>query len=117
MDNAINEKMLKLSFNLEGTLRNFLKCHYTDFGVKNELLLGQNWTNPINFVLGVKYAHATVQRKNDIKYFLENELMGVNIKDLVEHSEYYCLGNVNGALQYILQTINKISYLLSDENQ
>ncbi|WP_410689717.1 hypothetical protein [Campylobacter lari] len=109
--------MNKYSSNLEGILRNYLKCHYTDFGIKNKLLLGQSWAKPINFVLGVKYAHATVQRKNDIKYFLENELKGVNIKDLVERSEYYCLGNANEALKYISQIIQKINYLLSDENQ
>ncbi|HEB9286784.1 TPA: hypothetical protein RZK16_000394 [Campylobacter coli] len=114
---TIGDIVSKYSLKLEGILRKYLKCHYTDFGIKNELLLGQNWTNPINFVLGVKYAHATVQRKNDIKYFLENELKGVNIKDLVEHSEYYCLGNVNGALEYISQIVEKIQYLLSDEIQ
>lgn len=111
----ISEKMLKLSLNLEGTLRNFLKCHYTDFGVKNELLLGLSWTKPINFVLKRKLSHATDQRKSEIKDFLEKELKGENMEDLVNHSESYRLGDKNGALKYISQTITKIQYLLSDE--
>ncbi|MBZ7936518.1 hypothetical protein H2279_07740 [Campylobacter sp. B0100352/1] len=114
-NNIIDKKMSKLSSNLEGTLRKYLKCIHADFGVKNELFLEQNWTKSVNFTLGVKYARATAQRQSEIKDFLENGLKGENIKDLVENSKYYCLGDKNGALEYISQTITKIQYLLSDE--
>lgn len=117
MDNNMGEKMSKLSLNLEGTLKNYLKCYFNDFGIKSELLLDQDWAKPINFVLGVKYAYATDKRKHEIKDFLENELIGVNIKNLVESSEFYCLEDKNKALEYISQTVKKIQYLLSDEIQ
>lgn len=100
---------------LEGILRRYLNCGYNDFGVKaNDSLSKTDWKSPINFALGHRYASSNDDPtiKENIDYFLGNELQGHSIGDVVEQYEYYGFDSREAAFEYIDETIKKIEKLL-----
>ena len=110
-----NNKVLELANKLEGILRKYLDCHYTDFGIKaNGNLTTYDWKSPINFALGHKYAKSnnSPEVKEAIDYFLGNDLEGKSIGDIVEHYEYYDFKTENDAYAYIENTINHLNEIL-----
>lgn len=115
----INENpVLNHANKLEGLLRGYLNCHYTEFGVKaNDNLLSYDWRSPINFALGYRYASSNNDQhvKEAIDYFLGNELQGQSISDIVEQYEYYGFDSVNEALNYIKHTIENLRMILLSE--
>ena len=67
MANMVLEKANRL----EGILREFLDCHYIDFGVKaNDNLTSNDWKSPINFALGFKYALSN--KSPEVKEAIDN---------------------------------------------
>lgn len=95
-----------LSNQLESVLRDFLNCHYNDFGVKAQWLFQYDWKSPINFVLGYKYAVDERQEvKEDISYFLGNTFIGENINDLIANFEKYDFNSKNEVIEYIEKQI------------
>lgn len=77
-----------LADRLEGILRRFLNCHYTEFGVKaNNLLLKYDFKSPINFALGVLYGKKP-ELKQEINNFISNRLVGGNsIESFIDEYE------------------------------
>ena len=101
---------------LEGVLRNYLNCHYTEFGVKaNGNLDSSDWKSPVNFALGYKYAESNNDPaiKQEIDYFLGNDFYGENMGDIVGRYNYYNFNSENDACNYIKRTIDNIKRILS----
>ena len=108
-------RLLNCANKLEGILRKYLDCHYTEFGVKaNDNLLRYDWKSPINFALGCRYGSSghDSKVKEDIDYFLGNELQGQSIEDVVKKYEYYGFETEEAALNYIDETIEHLQKIL-----
>lgn len=100
---------------LEGILRQYLNCGYNDFGVKaNDNLANEDWRSPINFALGCCYGslNQDPKVKEDIDYFLGNELKGQSIGDIVKQYEYYGFDTKEAAFEYIDKTIERLKEIL-----
>jgi len=100
---------------LEGILCEYLHCGYNDFGVKaNSNLASDDWQSPINFALGCRYGSSNQDPKvkEDIDYFLGNELEGQSIGDIVEQYEYYGYDTKEAAFKYIDETIEHLRKIL-----
>jgi len=112
----MNEKsVLSYANKLEGLLRQYLDCHYTDFGVKaNDNLTSGDWKSPVNFALGYRYASSNSDPnvKESIDYFLGNEFQGENIGDIIDKYDYYGFGSVDEAYDYIDKTIESLRKIL-----
>ncbi|WP_188400209.1 hypothetical protein [Sporomusa sp. GT1] len=109
--------VLNYANQLEGLLRKYLNCHYTDFGVKaNDNLTKSDWKSPINFALGHKYAISNndPKVKESIDFFLGNDLQGESIGDIIERYEYYGFNNVEDAYKYIKDAIANLEKILFD---
>lgn len=107
-----------LSNKLEGVLRRYLNCHYTEFGVKsNGNLDDGDWKFPVAFALGHLYGSSnnSEQAKKDIVYFWGNEFKGENIGDIVSRYEHYGFSTQDEAFDYVDKTIDKIQKLLGTE--
>ena len=110
-----NNRVLELANKLEGILRKYLECHYTDFGVKaNDKLTTYDWKSPINFALGHKYAKSnnSPKVKEAINCFLGNDLEGKSIGDIVENYNDYDFNTENEAYDYIERTIDILNKIL-----
>lgn len=108
-------RVLNYANKLEGILRQYLNCGYNDFGVKaNDNLASDDWQSPINFALGCRYGSSNKdpQVKEDIDYFLGNELQGQSIGDVVEQYEYYGFETKEAAFKYIDETIERLKEIL-----
>lgn len=102
---------------LEGLLRNYLDCHYLDFGVKaNDGLTIRDWRTPIAFALGHKYksSNNSPEVKEKIDYFLGNTIMGNHISDLVKEYEYYGFESQEKAYEAVDNIINSLEEILND---
>lgn len=109
------DKALSLANELEGTLRNYLDCHYTEFGVKaNDNLLTGDWKSPINLALGHKYGKSnnSLELKGKIDYFVGNTLQGKNIQDVIQNYDYYNFDTQDDAYKYIKDTISELNNIL-----
>lgn len=98
---------------LEGILRNFLNCHYSEFGVKaNNTLLEYDWNSGINFALGVLYER-NPNLKDEINDFLGNVLyFGSSIQDVIKKCE-----DENEGIAKVKEIIDKFEALLrKDKN-
>ena len=98
---------------LEGVLRNFLNCHYSEFGVKaNNTLLEYDWNSGINFALGVLYER-NPDLKDEINDFLGNVLyFGNSIQDVINKCE-----DENEGIAKVKEIIDKFEALLrKDKN-
>ena len=98
---------------LEGVLRNFLNCHYSEFGVKaNNTLLEYDWNSGINFALGVLYER-NPNLKDEINDFLGNVLyFGSSIQDVIKKCE-----DENEGIAKVKEIIDKFEALLrKDKN-
>ena len=108
--------LLSVANKLEGLLRRYLNCDYTEFGVKaNDNLLSYDWKSPICFALGHKYAqsHNDKKTKDEIDTFLGNTLQGQNVSDLVDRYEYYGFDTKEDALkaaENIIKSVEKILF-------
>ena len=95
--------LLSVANKLEGLLRRYLNCDYTEFGVKaNDNLLH-------------KYAqsHNDKKTKDEIDTFLGNTLQGQNVSDLVDRYEYYGFDTKEDALkaaENIIKSVEKILF-------
>lgn len=113
MDNQNNA--LYYANKLEGILRRYLGCEYNEFGVKaNDKLTRYDWKSPINFALGFCYASSNKDPKvkEDIDYFLGNELEGQSIGDIVDQYDYYGFDSKEAAFEYIDKTIDRLNEIL-----
>ena len=112
-------KVLSYANRLEDLLRNYLNCHYTEFGVKaNNNLTDRDWKSPINFALGYCYASSNdnPEVKKEIEYFLGNELQGKSIGDVVNNYEHYGFTTQEEAYEYIHETLEALRGILSKAN-
>ena len=93
---------------LEGILKKFLNCHYTEFGVKaNDTLLKYNWNSGINFALGVLYER-NPNLKDEINDFLGNVLyFGNSIQDVINKCE-----DENEGIAKVREIIDQLEVLL-----
>lgn len=109
-----NDKITELATTLEGVLRNYLNCHYTDFGIKaNDNLINNDWKSPVYFSLGHKYAMSnnSPEIKRKIDDFLGNDFIGKNIKDIIDNYSYYDFEDTTEAynhIEYIIDSLKKI---------
>ena len=113
MDNQ--NKVLSSANKLENLLRRYLECEFTEFGVKaNDNLTRYDWQSTINFALGYRYASSNKDPKvkEEIDYFLGNELQGQSIGDVVKEYEYYGYDSKEAALEYIDKTIEHLEKIL-----
>lgn len=96
---------------LEGILRNFLNCHYSEFGVKaNNTLLEYDWNSGINFALGVLYER-NPDLKDEINDFLGNVLyFGNSIQDVINKCE-----DENEGIAKVIEIIDKFETLLGKD--
>lgn len=96
---------------LEGILRNFLNCHYLEFGVKaNNTLLEYDWNSGINFALGVLYER-NPDLKDEINDFLGNVLcFGNSIQDVINKCE-----DENEGIAKVREIIDKFETLLGKD--
>ena len=96
---------------LEGVLRNFLNCHYSEFGVKaNNTLLEYDWNSGINFALGVLYER-NPDLKDEINDFLGNVLyFGNSIQDVINKCE-----DENEGIAKVIEIIDKFEALLGQD--
>nr|DAY09311.1 MAG TPA: hypothetical protein [Caudoviricetes sp.] len=96
---------------LEGVLRNFLNCHYSEFGVKaNNTLLEYDWNSGINFALGVLYER-NPDLKDEINDFLGNVLyFGNSIQDVINKCE-----DENEGIAKVIEIIDKFEALLGKD--
>lgn len=100
---------------LESILRKYLNCEYGDFDVKaNDNFTMGNWQKSIIFALGCRYGSSQQDPKvkEDIDYFLNMELIGKNIGDVVERYEYYGFDTKEAAFDYISETIEHLKKIL-----
>ena len=107
---------LKYANKLEALLRQYLKCHYTEFGVKaNGNLLSGNWQVPIALALGCKYGQSGFDSgiKEEVDSFLGNEKKKKNINDIVENYEYYNFSTKQEVYEYFENTIKRLRELLA----
>ena len=107
--------VLHYATKLENILRQYLNCGYNDFGVKaNGKLADKDWRSSINFALGCRYGSSNQDPKvkEDIDYFLGNELEGQSIGDIVEQYEYYGFDTKEAAFEYIDKTIERLREIL-----
>lgn len=113
MDN--HNKVVSYANELEYMLREFLECDYDEFGVKaNDNLICDDWQSPINFALGFRYAlsNKDPKVKENIDYFLGNELYGESIGDVVEQYEFYGFESQEEAYRYIDATLKDLRNIL-----
>ena len=104
--------VLEKANRLEGILRSFLNCHYTEFGVKaNGNLDDNDWKRPINFAWGYKYALSPTM-KEKIDYFLSDVLIGNSIGDILRKYEYYGFNSKNEAYKKIDEIIEELEKIL-----
>ena len=96
---------------LEGILRNFLNCHYSEFGVKaNNTLLEYDWNSGINFALGVLYER-NPDLKDEINDFLGNVLyFGNSIQDVINKCE-----DEDEGITKVIEIIDKFETLLGKD--
>lgn len=107
--------VLRCANKLEGILREYLGCHYTEFGVKaNGDLDHTDWQSPINFALGCRYQESgrDPQVKKEILDFLGNQLWGPNMGDIITRYDYYNFASVEEAYQYLEKTIDELRRIL-----
>lgn len=103
------KKINMLYLRLECILREYLRLHQGDYPIKCDVMANSDWVKPISFVLGHKYAYSTTQETRDnIKNFLDNEFRGINILNLIDNSEYYCITNPFEYIEYIIEKINTL---------
>lgn len=110
-----NSRAVEYANRLEGILRKYLKCHYTEFGVKaNDNLLSEDWKSPINFALGFRYASSDMDEtvREDIEDFLGNQLIGKSIGDIISRYDYYAYESEEEAYKAIEQIINRLQEIL-----
>ena len=110
-----NSRASEYANRLEVILREYLKCHYTEFGVKaNDNLLSGDWKSPINFALGFRYASSDMDDtvRKDIDDFLGNELIGKNISDIISKYDSYANESEEDAYEAIEQIINRLCKIL-----
>ena len=113
-----NNKVSDLSNQLEGILRKYLDCHYTDFGVKaNDNLASRDWKSPINFALGYKYAKSnnSPEVKDAIDYFLGEVFYGENIGDIIKNYEDYGFDTEKDAYAHVEDTLKSLQKILFSE--
>lgn len=109
------KNILDYANKLERLLEKYLDCDYHDFGVKaNGHLADEDWKSAINFALGYRYATSdkNEKMKDDINYFLGNELIGKNMSDLIHNYEHYAFDSKDAVYDYIEDTINKLENIL-----
>lgn len=107
--------IMKCANELEGLLRNYLKCHYTEFGAKaNDNLSLYDWRTPIAFALGCKYGQSNFDPnvKETIDYFLGNEFKGNNISDIITNYSEYNFASQEDAYDYVEGTIRRLREIL-----
>ena len=105
--------VLEKANRLEGVLRNFLHCDYTEFGVKaNGHLDDNDWKSPINFALGYKYA-LSPKMKEEIDYFLGNVLIGNSIGEIVKNYEWYGFNSKSETFKKIDDIIEELEKILN----
>lgn len=110
-----SEEILSCATELEGILRNYLECNRTEFGVKaNDKLRSIDWKSPINFALGVCYANSKKDPKvkEEIDFFLGEELEGQSIADVIENYENYGIVSKDAALEKVKTIIGKLKKIL-----
>ena len=102
---------------LEGILREHLSCNYTEFGVKANGHLEEDWRSPINFALGYKYASSkrNLSIKDQIDYFLGNIIEGNSAKDLVQNFDEYGYESKENALDKVGKIIDEVEKILKSE--
>lgn len=108
-------KVLDYAIKLEGILRRYLQCDYTEFGVKaNDNLIKYDWKSPINFALGYRYASSEKdpEVKKKIDNFLGNEFEGQSIGEILEKYEYYGYDSKDAALEYVQKVIDDLEKIL-----
>ena len=109
------ERFIQLANRLEGILRKYLDCDYTEFGVKsNGNLDSGHWKEPINFALGYRYAISRndSDKKQDIEKFRGNLLEGENINDLIKNHDCYGLSSKDKALDKVEEIIDEFERIL-----
>ena len=107
--------VLELSIRLEGVLRTYLHCEYSDFGVKaNGNIDSGTWKNPIWFALGHRLGKSgnDEKLKNEIDFFLDNELIGKNIGSIINDYAQEGFDSREEAIEEVERLIDEIERLL-----
>ncbi|MBE6104983.1 hypothetical protein [Anaerovibrio lipolyticus] len=105
----------KLASRLEGILRDYLKCHYTEFNVKaNDNITFGCWREPIIFALGYKYAQSGDKEvvKAAIEELWGNDLIGENISEICQSYTKYGFESEEKAYDKIKEIIDTFENIL-----
>lgn len=107
-------RALNLARRLEEILRRTLSCHYTEFEVKANDDLLNDWKSPINFALGYCYAKTNDDPdvKNRITDFLGNDFIGEGINDVIVRFEWHGLKSEEDAYKKIESIIDEVESIL-----
>ena len=109
-----DNKLLNYANELEGLLRNYLHCDYTEFGVKANNNLIEDWKSPISFALGYKLSESGNAQdiRTDIDSFLGNQIYAGSMQEIINKYEEYGFDSTDDADVYIQETINELRCLL-----
>ena len=89
-----DNKLMNYANELEGLLRNYLHCDYTEFGVK------------------VSESGNAQDIRTDIDSFLGNQIYAGSMQEIINKYEEYGFDSTDDAYVYIQETINELRCLL-----
>ena len=105
---------LELANRLEGVLKNYIHCDYTELGVKANDDLLKDWRLPIGIALGCKLTSCDGSDRFKINQFC-GSLQGAGIRDILEKHEYYGYESQDVAFNYIEKKIDELENILKSK--